>query len=63
MSRSDAILKILRTAAAEMGPKAILNELNAGGRNDDLRSVTATISYLLDKQRLVRVGRGLYVST
>lgn len=51
MKRTDAIVDVLRTAAKGLGPTEILNELKAGGRDDKLRDVMATLDYLYDKKR------------
>ena len=62
MNRTDAIVHVLRTEARGLGPSEILAELIAGGRDDKLRDVTATLGYLSDKKRVERISRGSYVS-
>lgn len=59
--RTDAILQILRDRAVPMTPSEINAELRAAGRDEQLRSVTATLAHLRKSDAVSRVGRGLYV--
>jgi hypothetical protein len=61
-SRTDAIVAVLSRAAGPMSPADITAALNEAGRPDELRSVTATLTHLLRSNRVIRQGRGKYVS-
>ncbi|WP_334144243.1 hypothetical protein [Rhabdothermincola sp.] len=63
MSRTDAILTVLRQASGTMSPTELLHALQASGRAEDLRSVTATLDYLLKADRVRRPERGHYLAT
>lgn len=62
LSRTDAILQVLRTAGQPLSPSEVLRALRAGGRDEDLRSVTATITYVMDRGDVERVARARYVA-
>ena len=63
MSRVDAIVAVLRQAGAPMSPTEIGRALVAGGRPEDSRqTITATLSYLVERGRVMRVGRGQYAT-
>lgn len=60
-TRSDAIVTVLRQAGVTLLPKEIAELLHAAGRDDDLKSVTATLSHFLLGQGVVlRPTRGRY---
>jgi hypothetical protein len=59
--RTDAILAVLVGERRPMSPSEITEALTRHGRAEELRSVSATLAYLLKAQRVKRVGRGLYV--
>lgn len=61
MSRTDAIVTVLRKAGGTMSPTDIVNALQAAGRSDDLRSVTATLSYLMKNDSVQRPSPGRYL--
>ncbi len=61
-ARTDAILAVLRRGGTAMSPKEIASALHDGGREDELRSVTATLSHLLGRGRVLRQGRGRYLA-
>lgn len=60
--RSDAILQVLRDAGGTMSVSQIMERLSAAGRSDAANSVTATLSYLMKRDAVRRVGRGLYLA-
>lgn len=62
MSRTDAILTILRGSSGTKAPKEILDALRAAGRTDELRSVTATLDHLLKAGSVERPSRGRYLA-
>lgn len=62
LSRTDAILNVLRRASGTMSPTELLGSLHAAGRSDELRSVTATLDYLLKAGSVQRPGRGRYLA-
>jgi|NGEPerStandDraft_6_1074524.scaffolds.fasta_scaffold126321_2 hypothetical protein len=62
MPRTEAILAILRQSEGTLSPSEIAMRLRAAGRDDDSRSVTATLSYMVEKGRIEKVARGLYLA-
>lgn len=58
---TDAIVAVLRSAGDSLSPTEILGRLHEAGRSEDLRSITATLSYLLSNERVQRPGRGQYL--
>ena len=42
--------------------REITDALNELGRNEELRSVTATLAHLQKSNRVERVGRGMYIA-
>jgi hypothetical protein len=59
--RTEAIIEVLRRSSSPMSPKQIRTALEGEGRNDSLRSITATLNHLMGtKTAVVRVGRGQY---
>jgi hypothetical protein len=58
--RTDAITAVLADARGSLSPSEIVGLLAAAGRDDDLRSVTATLAHLLRDGRVVRHARGRY---
>ncbi|QGG96240.1 hypothetical protein [Actinomarinicola tropica] len=62
MSRTDAILAVLRRAGTTMSPSEITSALHAAGRSDGYPSVTATLSYLLKASVVQRPARGRYLA-
>lgn len=62
MPRTEAILTVLRQAAGTMSPKELLQSLESAGRTEDLRSVTATLDYLLKAESVQRPSRGRYLA-
>lgn len=63
MSRTEAILTVLRRASGTMSPTEVLAALHAAERDDELRSVTATLDYLLKSDSVRRPARGKYLAT
>lgn len=63
MSRTGALLAVLRQAAGTMSPTELVQALRAAGRSDELRSVTATLDYLLKSGSVERPSRGRYLAT
>lgn len=63
MSRTDAILTVLRRASGTMSPTVVLMALQAVGRKEELRSVTATLDYLLKARSVQRPARGRYLAS
>jgi len=61
MSRSDAIVAVLRDSGLTLSPTEILGRLTASGRTEDLRLVTATLNYLLGRGAVTRPERGRYL--
>lgn len=61
-SRTDAIVAVLGRGAGPMSPSEVTDALNEAGRNDELRSVTATLAHLLKSSRVIRQGRGRYLA-
>ena len=61
-SRTDAIVAVLSRGASPMSPSEVTEALNEAGRNDELRSVTATLTHLLKSKRVIRQGRGRYLA-
>lgn len=61
-SRTDAIVAVLARGAGPMSPSEVTAALTNAGRNDELRSVTATLVHLLKGGRVVRQGRGRYLA-
>jgi hypothetical protein len=62
MSRTDAIVAVLRSGPGSMSPSEIRAALEAAGRTDDLRSITATLDHLLKTGVVQRPARGRYVA-
>jgi len=62
LSRTDAIVQVLHSAGAMLSPTEIVLRLNSAGRQDDRRSVTATLNYLLEKKVVLRPSKGLYLA-
>lgn len=58
--RTDAIVAVLADARRSMTPSEIVASLTEAGRDDDLRSVTATLTHLVREGRVLRQGRGRY---
>ena len=61
-SRTDAIVTVLSRGAGPMSPREVTDALHGAGRNDELRSVTATLNHLLKSSRVIRQGRGRYLA-
>jgi hypothetical protein len=59
--RTDAIVAVLGRSAAPMSPSEITEALREGGREEEPRSVSATLAHLLKAKRVQRVGRGRYL--
>ena len=62
LPRTDAILQVLHSAGAMLSPTEIMSHLNSAGRDDDRRSVTATLNYLLNQDLVLRPAKGLYLA-
>jgi hypothetical protein len=62
IARTEAILSVLRQSDGTLSPIEIVHTLHAAKREDDSRSVTATLTYLLEKGSVERVGRGRYLA-
>ncbi len=60
--RTEAIVAVLRQRGGPMTPTEIVDALHAAGRNDELKSVTATLAHLMKADLITRQDRGLYVS-
>jgi len=64
LSRTDAIIAVLRGAAATLSPTEVVQRLAEGGRAGDTdRDVSATLTYLLNQGRVQRPERGRYLAT
>ena len=63
MSRTDAIIAVLRLTGGALTPREIVDTLMASGRDDEYNSVGATLGYLLDRGRVVKRTRGSYEAT
>jgi hypothetical protein len=59
--RTDAIVEILAGESRAMSPTEVVAALHRRGREDDLRTVSATLAHLLKANRVERVARGRYV--
>lgn len=62
LDRAAAIVAVLRDAASTLTPTEILERLRHGGRDDDMRSLTATLSYLVKRGAVQRPERGRYLA-
>lgn len=62
MTRTDAILAVLRAADGTLSPKEIRSRLTSAGRDDEMRSLTATLDYLVKKGSVSKAGRGQYLA-
>ena len=62
MSRTDAIVAVLKRHGGALGPKDIQSKLVDAGRTDELNAVTATLTYLLTDGKVARPSKGLYRS-
>ncbi len=62
LTRTDAIVQVLHSAGAMLSPTEIVSRLNSAGRQDDRRSVTATLNYLLQQKVVLRPSKGLYLA-
>ena len=62
MRRTDAILTVLRQASGTMSPSDLVSALHAGGRTDQMRSVTATLDHLLKAGSAQRPSPGRYLA-
>ncbi len=62
VARTEAILAVLRQADEFLPPTGVVASLHASRRNDDARSVTATLDHLLKQGKVVKVGRGRYLA-
>ncbi len=60
--RTDAIVAVLHAGTKPMSPREITDALHEAGRQDELRSVTATLAHLLKADAVDRVGRGRYLA-
>lgn len=60
LQRTEAIVLVLRMQGPIMSPSEILEALVEGGRNEQLASVTSTLSHLKKTGVLVLVRRGQY---
>jgi hypothetical protein len=62
LARTEAILSVLRAKGSPLSPTEIVASLNAAGRSDDRRSVTATLDYLLKQRQVLRPSKGNYLA-
>ena len=62
LSRTDAMLNVLRSTGRSHSPTEIVNLLHAGGRDDDRVVVTATLGYLVAQKRVRKPGRACYLA-
>jgi Fe2+ or Zn2+ uptake regulation protein len=63
LPRTDAIVTVLRSAAGTLSPTEITRSLTAAGRNESLRSITATLDYLKKKERVSQAAPGRYLAS
>ena len=59
-ARTDAIVELLRRSPDTLSPSEITAALAADGRQEQLRSVTATLNHLLRSRVVERPSRGRY---
>jgi len=60
MSRTDAVLAVLRAASSPIDRSTIVDHLFDGGRDDTLDKVSLTLSGLKRSNRVERLGKGLW---
>jgi len=63
MSRTDAIVAVLKRHGGALGPREIQVKLAEAGRDDRLNKVTATLTHLLKDGRVKRPSKGFYRSS
>lgn len=63
LSRTDAIVAVLRQQGSAMSPNEIEARLADGGLTISRNKTTATLAYLMKQSRVLRVSRGRYVAT
>jgi hypothetical protein len=63
LPRTDVIVTVLRSAAGTLSPTEITRRLTAAGRNESLRSITATLDYLKKKERVIQAAPGRYLAS
>lgn len=59
---TDAILAVLRSTTGTLSPSEVNARLIASGRDDDLKTISSLLSYLLDRGRVHRPSRGRYLA-
>ena len=62
LPRTEAIVNVLRSAKSPLTPTEITSRLVHAGRNDDRRSVTATLDYLMKQEQVLRPAKGRYLA-
>jgi chromosome segregation ATPase len=60
--RSDAVVRVLRSANEPMRPAQVAEKMRAEGREDTSSQVSATLSHLARTGKVDKVGEGIYVS-
>jgi hypothetical protein len=61
--RTDAIVEILETSGTEMSINDVVAALQGAGRpNETYDNVAADLAYLVERDRITRVRRGLYAA-
>jgi len=63
LSLTDAVEQMLRAAGAAMAPAQIDVQLQARGRQDELRSLGGTLQYLKRAGRVTKAGPGHWFAT
>ncbi len=58
LTLSDAVVEILKRAAVPLGPTAVYEQLSAGGREDQVRSIGGVLQSLKRRSRVEQVARG-----
>lgn len=59
LERTEAVL---RDAGAMLSPKQIEQRLEAGGRSDTYRTITATLDHLMKHNKVTRADWGHYLA-
>ena len=62
LERTEAVLAVLHDGGAMLSPKEIEQRLEAGGRSDTYRTITATLDHLMKQNKVTRADRGHYLA-